>query len=132
MKFILVLISLLSAFSINAQSYPTLPDSIDLIEAGDEISIFKGELVFGKSHTRLYFSGDKIDELIPVLESGESFAVIAENGRMTIDYLQYKEWYVVFGQRKFLAEIKLIQVDWPGNEINWRMIPRVYFTEIIE
>ena len=133
MRSTLFLFLILSAtLSATAGNFPTVPDSVDLVEAGDEISLFKGELNFGRSYVHLYFSGTGADYLRLQLENGDSFAKTADNGRLNIDYLAFPVWYLQYGERKFKAETELIQVDWPGNEINWRMIPRVHFTEVAQ
>jgi len=113
-----------------AQSPLTLPDSIDLVEAGDEIQIFDNALIFGKSYTVLYFSGPSLSEMTIQTSDGNDIPLNTERARKEIDYIKHRTWEIKFREKEYQAEVELIQVDWPGNEINWRMIPRIHFTEV--
>jgi len=130
MRIILLLFSMAISLATFAQSPLTLPDSIDLVEAGDEIQIFDSALIFGKSYTVLYFSGPSLSEMTIQTSDGNDIPLNTERARKEIDYIKHRTWEIKFREKEYQAEVELIQVDWPGNEINWRMIPRIHFTEV--
>lgn len=129
MQRLLVILSLLLSLNASAQSYATVPDSLDLVEYHEHVTLFADALTFGRTIGNLYVAGDGLSDVrLEVLEGRTEVETSEENHRLSFSYIKEPTMLFTYGPHRYELRVRLVYTDWPGNEINWRMIPRIYFT----
>ena len=115
-------------------SMAQVPDSAEFREAWDNVELFDGNIIFGKAYSELYFGGPDIDALgLKAFDDQKQpveFRYDAERNIYRIKYLDLPIIDIHYQEQYYRITIELVQVDWPGNEINWRMIPRVHMNRL--
>lgn len=104
-------------------------ETFEMREAFDHMQIFDGAIEVGRTHTKMYLGGDGITQLefkaFDESKSPVEAAWSASDQWYILDFLQEPIIDLTYQGEIIRLVVKLIQVDWPGNEINWRMIPEV-------
>lgn len=120
---LLLFSGLISFTALKAQS----ADTLTLYDIHDEVTILE-DLVLGRNHTtELYLRPPERRRLAVTLihESGEKERITKSENSFIFSYLEEPKAIIVYRETIYELEIELIRVPDPGNEIAWKMVPRI-------
>ena len=127
MKYLILLLGLgfaLSAYSKEDNVVKTF--TIDAFNA--EYLLFDNQVLIGKRNNKITLSGKGLSKVKKTIaENKSSFNDVEFNEERQCyetSYIKHRIIDFTFNKVKYRVKIELIQVDWPENEIAWKMIPK--------
>lgn len=113
-----------------AQNEPVLVDSFTIKPMVTDIPIIDDGLTVGNRYALITLCGEGLTDVRKRSKEEhsefEAFEFNPDRNCFETSYIQFRDIEFTYKGQSFSIKIELIQIDFPENEIAWRMVPRYY------
>lgn len=129
------LLSSLIVIVAHARTEPVLVDSFTIKPMVTDFPIIDDGLTVGNRYGLITLCGEGLSDVRKRSKEEhsqfETFEFNPNRNCFETSYIQYRDIVFTYKGQTYSIKIELIQIDFPENEIAWRMVPKYYIYKTV-